>query len=172
MVNLVIDSLIHSWLTSKMIYNSKTQNCSSLLQLLAKELELAKILSLVTKWMMGHGECDMVSEFKSGKMVPNIKDNGRIIKLMEKAPFGTLMETFMKVSSKMINQMATVSFTALIALSMKVHGLMISSMDLDKHTGLTAQATSEIIRRVVAMVLARTNGRMATHTAANGPTMP
>ena len=91
---------------------------------------------------------------------------------MEKAPFGTLMETFMKESSKMINQMATVSFTALIALSMKVHGLMISSMDLDKHTGLTAQATSEIIRRVVAMVLALTNGQMATHTAANGPTMP
>ena len=59
-----------------MIYNSKTQNCFSLLQLLAKELELAKILSLVTKWMMGLGECDMVSEFKSGKMVPNIKDNG------------------------------------------------------------------------------------------------
>ena len=114
----------------------------------------------------------MVSEFKSGKMAPNIKANGRIIKLMERAPFGTLMVTFMKESSKMINQMATVSFTVLIAPFMKGHGSMISSMDLDKHIGLTAQATSEIIRRVVAMVLARTNGRMATHTAVNGPTMP
>ena len=62
------------------------------------------------------------------------------------------MVTIMKESSKMINQMATVSFTVLIAPFMKGHGSMISSMDLDKHIGLTAQATSEIIRRVVAMV--------------------
>ena len=122
--------------------------------------------------MMGPEECDMVSESKSGKMAPNIKANGRIIKLMERAPSGTLMVTFMKVSSKMINQTATVSFTAPIAPFMKVHGSMISSMDQDRHTGLMAQATSEIIRRVDVMVLAPTNGQMATHTAVNGPTMP
>ena len=114
----------------------------------------------------------MVSEYKSGKMAPNIKANGRIIKLMERAPFGTLMVTFMKESSKMINQMATVSFIAQIARFMKGHGLMISSMDQDRHTGPMAQAISEIIKRVVAMELAPTNGQMATHTAVNGPTMP
>ena len=154
-----------------MIYHKRTHNCFSHLQLSARE-ELAKILSLAMRWMMGLGECDTVSEFKSGKMAPNIKASGRIIKLMEKAPFGTQMVTIMKESSKMINQMATVSFTVLIAPFMKEHGSMISSMDLDKHTGLTAQATSEIIRRVVAMVLAPTNGQMAIHTAVNGPTTP
>ena len=91
---------------------------------------------------------------------------------MEKALFGTLMVTFMKVNSEMINQMATVSFTALITPFTRGHGSMISSMDQDRHTGLMAQATSEIIRRVVAMVSAPTNGQMATHTAVNGPTMP
>ena len=165
-------TLIHSWPTCKKIYNSTIHDCCSHLQLLAKELELAKILSLVMRWMMGLGECDMGSEFKSGKMAPNIKANGRIIKLMERAPSGTLMVTFMKASSKMINQTATVSFTAPIAPFMKVHGSMISSMDQDRHTGLTAQATSEIIRRVDVMVSAPTNGRMATHTAVNGLTMP
>ena len=155
-----------------MIYHKKTHNCFSHLQLSARELELAKILSLAMRWMMGLGECDTVSESKSGKMAPNIKVNGRIIKLMERAPFGTQMVTIMKESSKMINQMATVSFTVLIEPFMKEHGSMIYSMDLGKHTGLTAQATSEIIRRVVAMVLAPTNGQMATHTAVNGPTMP
>ena len=154
-----------------MIYHKKTHNCCSHLQLSAKE-ELDKILSSAMRWMMGLAECGTVSEYKSGRMAPNIKASGRIIKLTERAPSGTPMVTIMKASSKMINQMATVSFTALIALSMKVHGLMISSMDLDKHTGLTAQATSEIIRRVVAMVLVRTNGQMATHTAVNGLTMP
>ena len=71
---------------------------------------------------MGPEECDMVSESKSGKMAPNIKANGRIIKLMERAPSGTLMVTFMKVNSEMINQMATVSFTVLIAPFTKEHG--------------------------------------------------
>ena len=121
---------------------------------------------------MGLGECGTVSEYKSGRMAPNIKVNGRIIKLMEKAPFGTLMVTIMKASSEMINQMATVYFTALIAPFTREHGLMISSMDPDKHTGPMAQVTSEIIKRVVATVSAPTNGRMATHTAENGPTTP
>ena len=121
---------------------------------------------------MGLGECGTVSEYKSGRMAPNIKVNGRIIKHMERAPFGTLMVTIMKESSKMINQMATVYFTALIALFTREHGLMISSMDPDKHTGPMAQVTSEIIKRVVATVSAPTNGRMATHTAENGPTTP
>ena len=155
-----------------MIYHKRTHNCFSHLQLSARELELVKILSLAMRWMMGLGECDTVSESKSGRMAPNIKVNGRIIKHMERAPFGTLMVTIMKESSKMINQMATVSFTVLIEPFMKEHGSMISSMDLGKHTGLTAQATSEIIRRVVVMVLAPTNGQMATHTAENGPTTP
>ena len=134
-----------------MIYHKRTHNCFSHLQLSARE-ELAKILSLAMRWMMGLGECDTVSGSKSGKMAPNIKASGRIIKLTERALSGTQMVTIMKESSKMINQMATVSFTVLIAPFMKEHGSMISSMDLDKHTGLTAQATSEIIRRVVAMV--------------------
>ena len=114
----------------------------------------------------------MGSECKSGKMAPNIKASGRTIKLMARVLFGTLMVTFMKVNSEMINQMAMVSFTVLIAPFTREHGSMISSMDPDRLTGPTAQVTSEIIKRVVAMVLAPTNGQMATHTAVNGPIMP
>ena len=114
----------------------------------------------------------MGSECKSGKMAPNIKANGRTIKLMARVLFGMLTVTFMKVNSEMINQMAMVSFTVLIAPFTREHGSMISSMDPDRPTGPTAQVTSEIIKRVVAMVLAPTNGQMATHTAVNGPIMP
>jgi hypothetical protein len=44
----------------------------------------------------------MEKEFKHGKMEPDMKEIGKIIKLMEKENFGMLMEMFLRVNGKMI----------------------------------------------------------------------
>jgi hypothetical protein len=39
---------------------------------------------------------EMVTEFKDGRMVPGMRENGKIIRLMEKENFIMLMEMYLK----------------------------------------------------------------------------
>jgi len=69
-------------------------------------------------------------ENRFGKMEQNIKDFGKITKLMEKVNFCILMEIFFKEIGNKIGQMVMVFTIMQMAPNIKVIGLMIYSKDL------------------------------------------
>ena len=74
---------------------------------------------------------DKDQEFKYGLMAQGTKDNGKMIKLMVMANFGTLMAISMKGNGEMTKQMVKVFIHTLMEPNTKVTGLMISSMGME-----------------------------------------
>ena len=79
---------------------------------------------------------EMASEYNSGLMVPDMRDYGKIIELMEKASSLILMETFMMVNGSTTRLMGMEFITILMELCMRVDGETIFSMERAKNHGL------------------------------------
>ena len=73
----------------------------------------------------------MAKVHKCGLMVPSMKVNGKIIKLMERVNFGMQTEISTKESGKMTRLMVKVSTYMLMAQDMKVTGETIYKMAME-----------------------------------------
>lgn len=76
-------------------------------------------------------------EYSDGLMVQDMKVNGKIIKLMEKESFITLIEMFLKESGLMIKLMDMGYICIQMELSIKGIGKMIYKMGMELKYGLT-----------------------------------
>ena len=79
---------------------------------------------------------EMASEYNSGLMVPDMRDYGKIIELMEKANSLILMETCMMANGSTIRLTGMVFITILMELCMRADGETIFSMERAKNHGL------------------------------------
>jgi hypothetical protein len=88
--------------------------------------------------MMDNGKEIVVKdmEFKCGQMVQDIKEIGKIIKLMVKENLFMLMEIFIKVNGKMIKLMDLVVINIPMELHMKDIGKMIINKEKEHKNGL------------------------------------
>ena len=110
----------------------------------------------------------MAMVYKSGKMVPNMKETGCSIKHAVKANSGMLMEISSRDNGKMIKPMA-MEFTYIrMVLGTKVNGKTISNTVMVKKFGQIIHNMKDFIMRVRSMVVASTSGRMVLGTTVNG----
>lgn len=96
----------------------------------------------------GKAKIGMDLEYKFGLMELNMKDIGKIIRLMGKESFGMLMETFLMVNGKMIRHMVTEFIFMLMEQNMKENGKMICNMVKEQKFGQMVQDMMDIIRKV------------------------
>jgi hypothetical protein len=71
----------------------------------------------------------------------NMKENGKMVKLVDKESFSILMEMYMRGNGQIIKQMATVYTQIRKVQDMKATGKMISNMDRELKHGMRAQST-------------------------------
>lgn len=90
----------------------------------------------------------MVMEFKYGRMVPNMKEFGKIIKLMDKDVSSMLMVMYMKVTGQKTKPMALEITNMPTVPCIKEPGNMICKMDMVKKLGLMDQHLLENIKTV------------------------
>lgn len=119
-------------------------------------------------WASEKEALEMVTEFKLGQMVLDMKANERITKLMEEASFGMLMEIYTMASERMIKQTAKAHTSKLMELCMKANERMIFKMDLVKNLGLMVANMKDIIKLVKSMALAHTHERKDQNIWVNG----
>jgi len=78
---------------------------------------------------------EMDTEFKSGQMVHNMKDNGRIIELTVKESLCILTETFTMANGSTIRRMGMESITISTEPCMRDTGVTTSSTEKEKNLG-------------------------------------
>ena len=93
----------------------------------------------------------MELEFKSGQMEQFMKENGEIIKHMEKEFLDMLMGIYLKENGKMIKLMDMAIISMLQEAIMKVNGKMIISMDMEQNIGKMVQNMKAFIQMVERM---------------------
>lgn len=97
-----------------------------------------------------------------------MKENGEIIKLMDKESSIMLMVIYSKVNGLMIKLMDMVFISISMVPNMKVHGLMICNMDMESKLGPINPNMKAIINEERNMVAASISGLMDQHTMENG----
>lgn len=138
--------------------------------LMPKERRDRPIRSRLGPHMMASGleDSETVLVFKSGQMVPNMRDSGKTIELMARENLRTSMVTFMMESGSTIKLMDMVSITISMVLNMKASGEMIFSTVRAKKAGLMAPYTTVTTWPVRNTEWASTAGTMAQNMTVSG----
>ena len=103
----------------------------------------------------------MDKESRHGQMVLNMKENGRIIKLMDKGSFGIRMVTIIMGDGWMIRLMDLECMCIRMELNMKENGVMICSMEEGLRIGRMVVSMWGYTRRARRMEKEITRGLMA-----------
>lgn len=111
---------------------------------------------------------DMVMEFKFGQMAPDMKENGKIIKLMVVGYFIMLMEIFSMANGKMTKRMVLELITIQTVVNMKENGLMICKMGTEKKLGKINQPIKVNTKKVKNMDLVFMCGLMEVYIMETG----
>jgi len=117
---------------------------------------------LFTK-VSGSIDKDMVMEYKFGQMAPDMKENGKIIRLMVVEYFITLMEIFSMACGKMTKRMVLVLIITQTAVNMKESGLMTCKMETAKKLGKINQLIKVNTKKVKNMDLVFMYGQMEVY---------
>lgn len=110
----------------------------------------------------------MVQAFRSGRMVRNTRDFGKMVKPTEKVNLFTLMGIYMKETGRMTRLVDMASIFIIMERSIREIGLMITSMAMVFNLGLMAASTKVLTNKGRKMVRGNTSGEMEAFTKEAG----